>query len=87
MEKTIKLGKRIYFDNFEISILVPFHGTPIYEELKEKGMLNTENWEQYAYGGFRHVNLIERMGLKPDELIKIYVKSYILLYFNALFKK
>ncbi|MDO8545568.1 MAG: radical SAM protein [Opitutaceae bacterium] len=47
MAKTIELGRELQTDVLKISISVPFPGTPMYAELKSKGLLNHFDWDKY----------------------------------------
>jgi len=47
MAKTIELGRELQTDVLKISISVPFPGTPMYAELKAKGLLNQFDWDKY----------------------------------------
>src|SRR5688572_17243960 len=47
MRKTINLGRELKTDVLKISISVPFPGTPMYAELKSKGLLNQFDWDKY----------------------------------------
>lgn len=51
IRNTIKLGKRIlkkgWAHTLQATVLIPYPGTPLYQECKEKGWLLTENYEDY----------------------------------------
>ena len=44
MEKTLEFAKELNVDSVQFSITTPFPGTRYYYELKEKGLLATEDW-------------------------------------------
>lgn len=50
-EKTIKfaryLFKKGYIDTLQATIVVPYPGTPMFKEAKEKGWLTTLDWDKY----------------------------------------
>ena len=46
-EATLKGATRIGLDGATVSILTPFPQTPIYQEMKRKGQLLTEDWSYY----------------------------------------
>jgi radical SAM superfamily enzyme YgiQ (UPF0313 family) len=50
-EKTIAFAKRMftkgYIDSLQATIVVPYPGTPMFEESRENGWLLTEDWDDY----------------------------------------
>ncbi|MCK5328195.1 MAG: radical SAM protein [Candidatus Latescibacteria bacterium] len=50
-EKTLELGKYLlkkgYADTMQATLMVPYPGTPLFEECKEKGLLRTLDWDRY----------------------------------------
>lgn len=50
-EQTITFAKRLfskgYLDTLQATIVVPYPGTPLFEESRKNGWLLTEDWEQY----------------------------------------
>lgn len=50
-EETIKLAKEMfrkgYIDTLQATIVVPYPGTPLFEEAKANGWLLTEDWDRY----------------------------------------
>lgn len=50
-EKTIQFAKYLfkqgYLDTLQATIVVPYPGTPLFDESKENGWLLTEDWEKY----------------------------------------
>ncbi|MGZ7208708.1 MAG: B12-binding domain-containing radical SAM protein, partial [Methanobacterium sp.] len=48
MDQTIDFAIKLDPDYSQFSILTPFPGTPLYYELKEKGLLETEDWNKYT---------------------------------------
>ncbi len=50
-ERTIDFArtmfKKGYLDTLQATIVVPYPGTPLHKEAREKGWLLTENWEDY----------------------------------------
>lgn len=49
--KTVELAKRLfkcgYVDTLQATIVIPYPGTPLYEECKKDGWLLTEDWDRY----------------------------------------
>ena len=39
--------KKGYIDSLQATIVVPYPGTPLFEEARQKGWLKTENWDKY----------------------------------------
>ena len=48
MKQTIKFACELDADYAQFCILTPYPGTPIYDELKSKGLLLTEDWDRYT---------------------------------------
>lgn len=50
-EKTVKLARSLfnkgYVDTLQATIVIPYPGTPLYKECKEKDWLVTENWDDF----------------------------------------
>jgi anaerobic magnesium-protoporphyrin IX monomethyl ester cyclase len=48
---TINFAKRMftkgYLDTLQATIVVPYPGTPLFEEARQNGWLTTENWDDY----------------------------------------
>ena len=51
VEKTVRLGRLIlkkgWAHTLQATVLIPYPGTPLYQECKEKGWLLTENYEDF----------------------------------------
>lgn len=49
--ETLKFAKYMfkkgYIDSLQATIVVPYPGTPMFEEARQKGWLKTENWDKY----------------------------------------
>jgi len=48
MKQTIKFACELDAEYAQFCILTPYPGTPIYDELKSKGLLLTEDWDRYT---------------------------------------
>jgi radical SAM superfamily enzyme YgiQ (UPF0313 family) len=48
MKQTIKFACELDADYAQFTVLTPYPGTPIYDELKSKGLLLTEDWDRYT---------------------------------------
>ncbi len=51
IQNTVKLGqmllKKGYANTLQATVTIPYPGTPLYQECKEKGWLQTENYEEF----------------------------------------
>ncbi|WP_083240870.1 MULTISPECIES: B12-binding domain-containing radical SAM protein [Methanobacterium] len=78
MDQTIDFSIKLDPDYGQFSILTPFPGTPIYYELKQKGLLDTEDWSKYTV--LDSVVNYEKLGLTKKlverKLNKAYLKFY-----------
>ncbi len=78
IDKTIDFSIKLNADYSQFSILTPFPGTPIYHELKEKNLIDTENWDQYTV--LKSVIKYEKLGLSKSmveyKLATAYLKFY-----------
>ena len=78
MDQTIDFSIKLDPDYSQFSILTPFPGTPIYYELKQKGLLGTEDWSKYTV--LDSVVNYEKFGLTKKlverKLSKAYLKFY-----------
>ena len=78
MDQTIDFSIKLDPDYSQFSILTPFPGTPIYYELKQKGLLGTEDWSKYTV--LDSVVNYEKLGLTKKlverKLSKAYLKFY-----------
>ena len=79
MDQTINFSIKLDPDYSQFSILTPFPGTPIYYELKNRGLLDTEDWNKYTV--LDSVLNYEKLGLSKKlverKLAKAYLKFYI----------
>ena len=78
IDKTIDFSIKLNADYSQFSILTPFPGTPIYNDLKNKNLIDTENWDQYTV--LKSVIKYEKLGLSKSmvehKLAKAYLKFY-----------
>ncbi len=78
MDQTIDFSIKLDPDYSQFSILTPFPGTPIYYDLKQKGLLDTEDWSKYTV--LDSVVNYEKLGLTKKlverKLNKAYLKFY-----------
>jgi anaerobic magnesium-protoporphyrin IX monomethyl ester cyclase len=78
IDQTIDFSIKLDPDYSQFSILTPFPGTPIYYDLKQKGLLDTEDWNKYTV--LDSVISYEKIGLSKKlvkrKLNKAYLKFY-----------
>ena len=78
MNQTIDFSIKLDPDYCQYSILTPFPGTPIYYELKHKGLLDTENWDKYTV--INSVINYEKLGLSKKLVEKKLARAYLKFY-------
>lgn len=78
MDKTIDFSIKLNADYSQFSILTPFPGTPIYQELKEKNLLDTENWKNYTV--MKSVIKYEKLGLSKQLVERKLAEAYLKFY-------
>jgi radical SAM superfamily enzyme YgiQ (UPF0313 family) len=76
--KTIGLAKYLfkcgYVDTLQATIVIPYPGTPLYEECKRNGWLLTEDWERYD---MRETVMASQMSNEDiKELTQMFYKSF-----------
>ena len=47
IQKTIKFARKLNIDNCQFSLLTPYPGSRLYEQLDQDEQLTTKNWDQY----------------------------------------
>ncbi len=78
IDKTIDFSIKLNADYSQFSILTPFPGTPIYHELKEKDLIDTEKWDQYTV--LKSVIKYEKLGLSKKMVERKLAKAYFKFY-------
>ncbi|HEY0196620.1 MAG TPA: radical SAM protein, partial [Methanobacterium sp.] len=78
MDKTIDFSIKLNADYSQFSILTPFPGTPIYHELKNKKLLDTENWNKYTV--LKSVIKYEELGLSKELVERKLALAYLKFY-------
>jgi len=78
IDKTIDFSIKLNADYSQFSILTPFPGTPIYYELKEKNLIDTEKWDQYTV--LKSVIKYEKLGLSKKLVERKLTKAYLKFY-------
>ncbi len=62
--ETLEFLYRINADALQATILTPFPGTPLYDEMKTQGRITDRDWAHY---NFRHV-VFDPLHMSPDQL-------------------
>lgn len=78
INQTIKFAKSLNADAVNFTINTPFPGTALYQILKSKGWLLSENWEDYQ---MFEKPLFFTNKLTPDLILKMYKKAWFSSYF------
>jgi anaerobic magnesium-protoporphyrin IX monomethyl ester cyclase len=78
IEETINFSIKLDADYSQFSILTPFPGTPIYNELKEKKLIDTENWDKYTV--LKSVIKYDELGLNKKMVERKLTKAYLKFY-------
>lgn len=71
MKKSINFVKNLDIDIISFSLLTPFPGTPIYQELKEEKLIVTEDWSKFTL--FNPV--IKTYTMDTNDLLEILIHS------------
>ncbi|MFQ5762321.1 MAG: B12-binding domain-containing radical SAM protein, partial [Candidatus Bathyarchaeia archaeon] len=80
MMQTIKFAINLDPDYAQFSVLTPYPGTPVYDELRAKGLLLTEDWDKYTV--LEPLIKYERFGYTAKDVGKMLRKAYYMFYFR-----
>jgi anaerobic magnesium-protoporphyrin IX monomethyl ester cyclase len=78
MNKTIDFSTKLDSDYSQYSILTPFPGTPIYNELKEKDLIDNDDWDEYTV--LKPVLKYDEMGLNKKMVERKLAMAYLKFY-------
>ncbi len=78
INKTIDFSIKLEPDYSQYSILTPFPGTPIYNELKEKNLIDNEDWEEYTV--LKPLLKYDQMGLTKKMVERKLATAYLKFY-------
>lgn len=78
IDETINFSIKLNADYSQFSILTPFPGTPIYHELKEKNLIETENWDKYTV--LKSVIKYDKLGLSKKMVERKLAQAYFKFY-------
>ena len=71
MKKSINFIKNLDIDIIAFSVLTPFPGTPMYQELKEEKLIVTQDWSKYTI----YNPVIKTYTMGPNDLREILIHS------------
>ena len=78
INKTIDFSTKLDSDYCQYSILTPFPGTPIYNELIEKDLIDNEDWHEYTV--LKSVLKYDEMGLNKKMVERKLATAYLKFY-------
>ncbi|MGC8976612.1 MAG: B12-binding domain-containing radical SAM protein, partial [Candidatus Ratteibacteria bacterium] len=79
MKETIKFIKKLSPDTCQFSIPIPYPGTKIFEYAEKENLLVFgRKWENYDMSK----PLLKNYNLKPEEIVKIWKRAWISIYFS-----
>ncbi len=78
IDKTINFSTKLNSDYCQYSILTPFPGTPIYNELIDKDLIDNEDWHKYTV--LKPILKYEDMGLSKKMVEKKLTTAYLKFY-------
>ena len=71
MEAASEMIKKGYVKTWQVTIVIPYPGTPLFEEAKRKGWLITEDWDQYDMK-----RPVMRTKLTEEDVVEVTRKTY-----------
>ncbi len=78
MNKTIDFSLKLDSDYSQYSILTPFPGTPIYDELLDKHLIDDDDWNEYTV--LKPVLKYDKLGLNKDMVERKLAMAYLKFY-------
>ena len=79
IRKNVEFMKKFPFDLLQISILTPFPGTELYDQLKKKGRIIQKNWD--FYDGLHCI--YEPEGVTAEQLEQELTRAYKEIYLRS----
>ena len=73
IKQTITLAKELNPDFAQFSIVVPFPGSPLYDECMNNGYIDVIHWDEFDYA---YNPVIRTDGLNTKEVRRLYKKAY-----------
>lgn len=78
MNKTIDFSTKLDSDYCQYSILTPFPGTPIYNELRGKNLIDNDDWDEFTV--LKPVLKYDKMGLSKKMVERKLATAYLKYY-------
>src|SRR5664280_1895149 len=78
MDKTIDFSTKLDSDYCQYSILTPFPGTPIYDDLIEKNLIDNDEWNKYTV--LKPILKYSEIGLSKKMVERKLAKAYLKFY-------
>ena len=78
MDKTINFSTKLDSDYSQFSILTPFPGTPIYNDLIEKNLIDNDEWNKYTV--LKPILKYSEMGLSKKMVERKLATAYLKFY-------
>lgn len=74
VEQTISFAKKLDLDYASFHIVVPYPGTPLYDDCVKNNWLLSDNWEDYVLDvyGESHLSVIKLKHLTPQDVCDLY---------------
>jgi len=84
MQETIKFAKSLDLDLVKASITIPFPATEMFNELNEKGLIKTHDWEKFKFYSIPST-IYDHQNLSWATIEKYYLKFYREIYLSPQF--
>ena len=75
---TIKFIKTLPLDRLQITMITPFPGSRLFEQLYKEGKLLTTDWDEF--GPYENKVYFEYDNVKADDILRMYKKAYRAFY-------
>lgn len=74
IEQTLRFAIKLNLDYASFHLVVPYPGTPLYDQCQKNGWLLSDNWEDYVLDvyGEPHQSVIRLKSLTPSQLSHLY---------------
>lgn len=74
IRQTVSFAIKLDLDYASFHIVVPYPGTPLFDDCKKNGWLLSDRWEDYVLDvyGEQHQNVIKLEHLTPEKLVRLY---------------
>ncbi len=81
MQETINFAIKLKLDLAKMSITIPLPGTPMFNDLREKSLIKTYDWEKFKFYTTPS-EIYDHPNLSWPVILKYYTKFYRLVYLN-----